>query len=70
MKFCIKKGLVLFYRESTGSAINPEKQSNLDPDVVELYIDLLCQFKPADVCNFIKMNEGYRLEETLKVRSK
>lgn len=54
-------------RESNGSAINPDKQINLDPDIMELYIDLMCRFRASDVCNFIKMNEGYRLEETLQV---
>lgn len=54
-------------RESNGSAINPDKQINLDPDIMELYIDLMCRFRANEVCNFIKMNEGYRLEETLQV---
>ncbi|KAK7507486.1 hypothetical protein BaRGS_00001421 [Batillaria attramentaria] len=58
---------VMAFRETNGSAINPEKQMNLDPDIVELYIDLMCRFRPHDVCNFIKMNEGYRLEETLQI---
>lgn len=57
----------LLFRESQSSAIKPEKQINIDAEVLELFIDLQCQFKPYDVCNFIKMNEGYRLEETLTV---
>ena len=55
-------------RESNSSAIQPEKQGSLDPDIMELYIDLMCQFQAKEVCNFIKMNEGYRLEETLQVQ--
>lgn len=57
----------MIIRESNGSATNPEKQLALDPDIVESYVDLMCRFRPQDVCNFIKMNEGYRLEETLEV---
>lgn len=49
------------------NTVNPEKQTPLDPDIVEFYVDLMCRFRPQDVCNFIKMNDGYRLEETLKV---
>ncbi|XP_070185455.1 vacuolar protein sorting-associated protein 8 homolog isoform X3 [Littorina saxatilis] len=58
---------IMAYREASGSALHPEKQITLDPDVVELYIDLMCRFRPGDVYNFIKMNEGYRLEETLQI---
>lgn len=39
----------------------------IEPQVLELYVDLLCEYRPQDVCSFIKMNEGYRLEETLQV---
>jgi len=35
--------------------------------VFELYIELMCQYKPNEVLNYIKMNEGYRLEQTLQV---
>ncbi|KAL8564240.1 hypothetical protein ACOMHN_050851 [Nucella lapillus] len=58
---------VMAYRESNGSAIHPEKQVKVDPDLMELYVDLMCQFTPREACAFIKANEGYRLEETLKI---
>ncbi|WAR10580.1 VPS8-like protein [Mya arenaria] len=37
--------------------------------IFELYIDLMCKFRPNDVYNFIKPNEGYRLEQTLAILS-
>jgi hypothetical protein len=42
---------------------------HVEAGIFELYIDLMCEFKPQQVENFIKTNEGYRLEETLAVRS-
>ncbi|XP_035826479.1 vacuolar protein sorting-associated protein 8 homolog isoform X2 [Aplysia californica] len=58
---------VITYRDAQSSALKPEKQIHLEPQVLELYVDLMCEFKPQEVCNFIKMNEGYRLEETLQI---
>ncbi|CAE1274106.1 VPS8 [Acanthosepion pharaonis] len=58
---------VLSYKESSGSALNPEKQITIDPHIYELYIDLLCQFHPSNVYNFIKTFEGYRVEQTLQI---
>lgn len=54
-------------RDAQSSALKPEKQMIIEPQVLELYVDLLCEYRPQDVCSFIKMNEGYRLEETLQV---
>lgn len=54
-------------RDTSGSAINTDRQVSIDPEIYELYIDLLCQFKPGDVANYVKMSEGYRLEQTLAV---
>ncbi|XP_059149378.1 vacuolar protein sorting-associated protein 8 homolog [Physella acuta] len=58
---------VISYRDTQGSALKPEKQMVIEPQVLELYIDLLCTNRPQDVCTFIKQNEGYRLEETLEI---
>ena len=55
------------YRDSMGSAIHQEKQMTIEPRIVELFIDLMCRFRPNEVHNYIKMNEGYRLEQTLEV---
>ena len=64
--YSIKRKNVVLCRESNaGGEKGEEKQQ--EPDVVELYVDLMCQFRPQDVYNFIKMNEGYRLEEALQV---
>lgn len=57
----------LIYRDSGGSAIHTDKQVNIDPWIIELYVDLMCQFRPQEVYNYIKLNEGYRLEQTLEV---
>ncbi|CAL1539613.1 unnamed protein product [Lymnaea stagnalis] len=58
---------VIFYRDAQGSALRPEKQIIIEPQVLEQYIDLMCSYKPQDVCGFVKLNEGYRLEETLEI---
>ncbi|BFY99915.1 hypothetical protein BsWGS_02955 [Bradybaena similaris] len=58
---------VISYRDAQSSALKPEKQMIIEPQVLELYVDLLCEYRPQDVCSFIKMNEGYRLEETLQI---
>ena len=64
----ISKALIFFFsRDTSGSAIHTEKQVAIDAPIYEQYIDLLCQFKPQDVYNFIMVNEGYRLEQTLEV---
>ncbi|KAL3853951.1 hypothetical protein ACJMK2_013245 [Sinanodonta woodiana] len=58
---------VMSYRETTGSAVHPERQLTLDALIYEKYIELLCKYKPQEVYNFIMVNEGYRLEETLEI---
>ena len=35
--------------------------------VAELYIDLLCRYNCMGVLEFLKTNENYRVDETLKV---
>ena len=59
--------LVCLYRDLGSSAIHTDKQVNIDPWIMELYVDLMCQFRPQEVYNYIKLNEGYRLEQTLAV---
>ncbi|VDI47973.1 vacuolar protein sorting-associated protein 8 [Mytilus galloprovincialis] len=54
-------------RDTGSSAIHQDRGINIEPHVFELYIDLMCQFKPNEVLNYIKMNEGYRLEQTLQI---
>ncbi|XP_052234778.1 vacuolar protein sorting-associated protein 8 homolog isoform X2 [Dreissena polymorpha] len=58
---------VMLYRDASGSAINPESQVQVEAAIFELYIDLLCRYRPADVYTFIKVNDGYRLEQTLDI---
>ena len=35
--------------------------------VAERYIELLCQYQPEVVYNFLRTNDNYRLEEALDV---
>ncbi|XP_064597923.1 vacuolar protein sorting-associated protein 8 homolog [Liolophura sinensis] len=66
LQFQFLQGVIL-YKDTSGSAINTDRQISIDPEIYELYIDLLCQFKPGDVANYVKMTEGYRLEQTLAI---
>ena len=50
---------------STGT--NLEQQFNIEPDVHELYIELLCKYQPSWVYAYIRVADGYRLEQTLEV---
>ncbi|XP_071103447.1 vacuolar protein sorting-associated protein 8 homolog [Haliotis cracherodii] len=58
---------VISYRDSQSSAVHTDRQITIEPNIIELYINLMCEHRPHDVCNFIKMNEGYRLEQTLEI---
>ncbi|XP_069107470.1 vacuolar protein sorting-associated protein 8 homolog isoform X1 [Argopecten irradians] len=58
---------VMSYRDSMGSAIHQERQVVVEPHIFELYIDLMAQYRPNDVYSYIKLNEGYRLEQTLEI---
>ena len=51
----------------SGSAIHTDEQIQVEASIFELYIDLMCKFRPNDVYNFLKPSEGYRLEQTLAV---
>lgn len=52
----------LIYRDFGGSVIYIDKQVNIDFWIIELYVDFMCQFRFQEVYNYIKLNEGYRLE--------
>ena len=56
-----------YFRESTGSPIYIERQIPIEPEVHEMYIELMCQLQADRVCPYVKAAEGYRLEETLEV---
>ncbi|XP_063412679.1 vacuolar protein sorting-associated protein 8 homolog [Mytilus trossulus] len=58
---------VMSCKDTGSSAIHQDRGINIEPQVFELYISLMCQFKPNEVLNYIKMNEGYRLEQTLQI---
>ena len=56
-----------YCRKSSGSAIHIERNIQVEPEIHEMYIELLCKQAPPSVCTYLKMAEGYRLEETLEV---
>ena len=58
---------VIAHKDAINSTAKADKAVTLDPQVLELYIDLMCEFRPQEVTNFIKMNEEYRLDETLQI---
>ncbi|XP_064646589.1 vacuolar protein sorting-associated protein 8 homolog isoform X2 [Lineus longissimus] len=58
---------VFEYRETTGSAIYTDRQITIEPQIHEKYIELMCQFHPSNVYNYIKGADGYRLPETLLI---
>lgn len=39
----------------------------INPDIQEKYIELMCQYNPEQVYSYIRSTEGYRLEETLEI---
>ena len=44
-----------------------DQQAIIEPQIHERFIDLMCNYNPSGVYNFIKTTEGYRLEQTLVV---
>jgi hypothetical protein len=40
---------------------------SFDPALVERYIELMCEFSPQSVYQYITSSEGYRLENAMKV---
>ena len=39
----------------------------VEPEVHELYIELMCKQQPENVLYYLRSVDGYRLEETLQV---
>ncbi|XP_041119267.1 vacuolar protein sorting-associated protein 8 homolog isoform X2 [Polyodon spathula] len=42
----------------------------LNPDLYELYIELLCRFSPAQVTEFLQTSDHYRMEEAVQITRK
>jgi hypothetical protein len=59
--------LFLLPRDSHSGFAQPKDELNFDPELVEQYIELLCEFSPEKVYPYIVSSEGYRLDNTLKV---
>ncbi|XP_038644180.1 LOW QUALITY PROTEIN: vacuolar protein sorting-associated protein 8 homolog [Scyliorhinus canicula] len=54
---------------SDGVQVNRELLQ-LNPDIHEQYLDLLCQYDPHRVINFLRVSEYYRLEEAIQITEK
>ncbi|GCB73005.1 hypothetical protein scyTo_0002298 [Scyliorhinus torazame] len=54
---------------SDGVQVNRELLQ-LNPDIHEQYLDLLCQYDPHRVTNFLRVSEYYRLEEAIQITEK
>jgi len=44
-----------------------DRQTHMEPSVLELYLDLLCEFRPSEVTAFVKANQEYRLDQALQI---
>ncbi|XP_021918193.1 LOW QUALITY PROTEIN: vacuolar protein sorting-associated protein 8 homolog [Zootermopsis nevadensis] len=55
------------YRDSHSGLAQLKDESNFDPELVEQYIELLCEFSPEKVYPYIISSEGYRLDNALKI---
>jgi hypothetical protein len=57
----------LLPREAHSSLAQLKDELNLDPALVERYIELLCLFSPEKVYPFVTSSEGYRLDNAIQV---
>lgn len=58
--------LFIYFRE-LNSSVSAKDLPMVHPEVVETYIELMCQNDLNHVHNFLRQADGYRLEETLEV---
>ncbi|GLH03603.1 Vacuolar protein sorting-associated protein 8 homolog [Gryllus bimaculatus] len=58
------------YRDSHSTVGHMKEDLELDPHLVEQYIELLCQYNPDKVYSFLVSNEGYRLDQALQIVKK
>ncbi|CAJ0930341.1 unnamed protein product [Ranitomeya imitator] len=52
-----------------GAQLSPERLQD-QPQITELFIDLMCQYDPAQVTQVLQILEHYRLEETIEIAQK
>jgi hypothetical protein len=45
-----------------------EAPSQFEPEIHEMYVDLMCEFEPSAVIAFLKDDDTCRTEQTLEVR--
>lgn len=55
------------WRQSHCGLAQLKDEFNFDPALVERYIELMCEFSPQSVYQYITSSEGYRLENAIKV---
>ncbi|XP_049808749.1 vacuolar protein sorting-associated protein 8 homolog [Schistocerca nitens] len=58
------------FRDSHANLSHLKDDLTLEPQLVEQYIQLMCQYDPAKVYSFITSFDGYRLDNTLKITRK
>jgi hypothetical protein len=58
------------YRQSHCGLAELKDEFNFDPVLVERYIELMCEFSPQNVYQYITSSEGYRLENAIKITKK
>uniref|UniRef100_A0A8C5QQE4 Vacuolar protein sorting-associated protein 8 homolog n=1 Tax=Leptobrachium leishanense TaxID=445787 RepID=A0A8C5QQE4_9ANUR len=65
----IEKLQVICYCNVDGAPVSPELLQS-QPHITELFIDLMCQYDPAQVTVTLQILEHYRLEETIQIAQK
>lgn len=58
---------MFIYRESQATGIKQKDKLSLNEEILERYIELMCEYNSAEVCSYIKSIEGYRVENVLEV---
>ncbi|KAJ9588008.1 hypothetical protein L9F63_028181, partial [Diploptera punctata] len=58
------------YRESHSGLAQLKDELNFEPELVEQYIELLCEFSPEKVYPYITSSENYRLDTALEITRK
>ncbi|KAM8934115.1 vacuolar protein sorting-associated protein 8 homolog [Pelodytes ibericus] len=71
----LQNSLLLF--QFLGSLLDPRDGVQVTPEllqsqphITELFIDLMCQYDPAQVTQMLRILEHYRLEETIQIAQK
>ncbi|XP_068082015.1 vacuolar protein sorting-associated protein 8 homolog isoform X2 [Anabrus simplex] len=64
--FQFLKGL-FDYRESHAGLSHLKEELEFEPQLVERYLHLMCQYSPTKVYSFLVSSDGYRLDQALQI---